>query len=365
MAVVLPKSTNPNARKPYTVRYWVDGVQKERSFKTMGEARNFIADTEHATRAGTYVDAKLGEVQFVTYAQETIDGMAIADGSKKVYTGVLANWIGPKLACARSLSKVANDREGVTKLVNVTMKHLSYNRRSIAYTVILATVNEAQAAGRIPAHKLSRIKLQRDSAVVEEHKGFYNPTFAELEALANGLNGYAVTCWIMRATGLRVSEALAVRKEDFKVSSEGIVLRITGQVAKGKDEKVALKHRSNKAFRDIPVPAYLWRMIEPMSDGVLSKPSNGGRYLTYDAFQKRFKKVAATVGLPDDFTCHSLRHVFATTLIERNVPIATVSKYLGHGDVAVTSRIYHHLLPSSLTQARSVLDGEYEAWKAG
>ena len=105
-------------------------------------------------------------------------------------------------------------------------------------------------------------------------------------------------------------------------------------------------------------------MIAPMADGVLSKPDNGSRYLTYDAFQKRFKKVAATVGLPADFTCHSLRHVFATTLIERNVPIATVSKYLGHGDVAVTSKIYHHLLPSSLTQARSVLDGEYESWKA-
>ena len=51
-----------------------------------------------------------------------------------------------------------------------------------------------------------------------------------------------------------MSEALAVRKEDFKVSPEGIVLRITGQVAKGKDAKVALKHRDNKAFRDIPVP---------------------------------------------------------------------------------------------------------------
>ena len=154
MAVILPKSTNPAARKPYTVRFWLNGVQKERSFKTMGEARDFIANTEHATRAGTYVDAKLGEVQFVTYAQEIIEGMAIADGSKKVYTGVLANWIGPKLANSRSLAKVASDREGVTKLVNVVMKHLSYNRRSIAYTVILAVVNEAQNAGRIPAHKL-------------------------------------------------------------------------------------------------------------------------------------------------------------------------------------------------------------------
>jgi len=44
------------------------------------------------------------------------------------------------------------------------------------------------------------------------------------------------------------------------------------------------------------------------------------------------------------FRWHDLRHVYASGLLNRGVPIALVSKYLGHANVAITSSVYHHLV---------------------
>ena len=53
-----------NPRKPHTVRYWVDGRQRERSFATAREAQDFKIKTDHDTRAQIFVDDKLGREDF-------------------------------------------------------------------------------------------------------------------------------------------------------------------------------------------------------------------------------------------------------------------------------------------------------------
>jgi hypothetical protein len=61
MSVII-KGKNP--RKPHTVRYWVDGRQRERSFAAAGEARDFKIKNDHDTRAHIFVDDKLGREDF-------------------------------------------------------------------------------------------------------------------------------------------------------------------------------------------------------------------------------------------------------------------------------------------------------------
>ena len=53
-----------NPRKPHTVRYWVDGRQRERSFATAREAQDFKIKTDHDTRAQIFIDDKLGREDF-------------------------------------------------------------------------------------------------------------------------------------------------------------------------------------------------------------------------------------------------------------------------------------------------------------
>jgi hypothetical protein len=63
MSVII-KGKNP--RKPHTVRYWVDGRQRERSFATAREAQDFKIKTDHDTRAQIFVDDKLGREEVLT-----------------------------------------------------------------------------------------------------------------------------------------------------------------------------------------------------------------------------------------------------------------------------------------------------------
>ena len=51
------------------------------------------------------------------------------------------------------------------------------------------------------------------------------------------------------------------------------------------------------------------------------------------------------------FHPHSCRHLFATTLVKAGVPLAKISKILGHSSIEITIRVYTHLFPVDLLGA--------------
>jgi integrase len=366
----------------WTLRYSVSGKQREQSFRddtdsTTGrikhgtgkaKAKDAQLKLTHDKRAlgQVFADPKAGSVNFAKAAEAHIARLAVNERSRQSYLSNYRSRVKPALGLL-SVAQVAAARDTVADLLTVTMKDANIGTRRLTRMIILGTLDEAVAAGKLPGHRLAGIELFDDGP--GERKDFVFPSHAQVTAVAGGtedangreLRGVGIGVWLMRGCGLRIEEALGVEKADFR--NDGKTLRVAGQASRDGLEKLPLKKRKKGEYRDVPVPGWLWDIVRDLPDGPLC-PGRGRRFETYGAVYTRFRAAAKAVGIPAGFTPHSLRHAFASALLGNNAPLGDVSEWLGHKDVNTTYATYRHMLPEAPVRAVAVLDAEYEQWKA-
>ena len=78
------------------------------------------------------------------------------------------------------------------------------------------------------------------------------------------------------------------------------------------------------------------------------------------SLQNVFRIARALSGINPQATVHTLRHSFATGLLERGVSLVQISKYLGHKSLN-TTLIYTHLTDASEAKTQQALDALYQA----
>jgi len=141
---------------------------------------------------------------------------------------------------------------------------------------------------------------------------------------------------LMYAAGLRVSEL--VNLEIDNVNLEAGFLRCVG---KGSKERIVpIGGQAQSAIR-----RYIDRsrvsMKRPQSPNALFL-SRLGKKISRQSFWKMIKKYAKSAGINKDITPHTLRHSFATHLLERGADLRVVQEMLGHADIS-TTQIYTHI----------------------
>lgn len=146
---------------------------------------------------------------------------------------------------------------------------------------------------------------------------------------------------LLYAAGLRVSELVTLRTEALDL--EGGFVRIVG---KGSRERVV---PLGSAARRVLVE-YLERGRPALIRGARSAfvfVTARGRAMTRQGFWKRLKRYVRQLGLPAGVGPHSMRHSFATHLLEGGADLRAVQAMLGHADIA-TTQVYTHVVPGRL-----------------
>jgi len=124
-----------------------------------------------------------------------------------------------------------------------------------------------------------------------------------------------------------------------------MVIRILGKG--GKERETLLAHRALAGLRDY---YRLYHPVEWLFPG--QKPATA---LTGRTVQKVFDQACRRADIRKGATPHSLRHSFATHLLDNGVDITFVQQLLGHKSLQTTS-IYLHVTTRSLSRIRSPLD---------
>ena len=179
-------------------------------------------------------------------------------------------------------------------------------------------------------------------------KGFYLPNFlnqAEIENLLSapdvsqeiGLRDRAIL-ELMYACGLRVSEAVDLRVSDIELDS-GIL------TCKGKGNKTRKIPIGTSAVEWLKSYLVLRRRKENIEINNLFV-SSLGKPLNRQIIYKFIKEYAEKAGL-QDVSPHTLRHSFATHLIQNRADVRSVQQMLGHADIS-TTQIYTHITDTHL-----------------
>jgi integron integrase len=208
----------------------------------------------------------------------------------------------------------------------------------------------------------------------------------EVNALLEHLEPpFRVIAELLYGSGLRLMESVSIRVKDVDLERHQIMVRrgkgeqdraalLPARVRPALEaqlEHVARRHAAELALGrgavDLPhalrakmpqaATSLAWQYLFPAS-GPCTDPATGGRVLHHlheSAVQKAVTAAARTAGIDKRASCHTLRHSFATHLLESGTDIRTIQTLLGHKDIR-TTMIYTHVVDRGPLGVVSPLD---------
>jgi site-specific recombinase XerD len=149
---------------------------------------------------------------------------------------------------------------------------------------------------------------------------------------------------LVYSSGLRVSEVVSLKKEHIDLSRKVIYIRL----GKGRKERSTLL--AEKAAHYI-IEYYKYNYIEKW----IFPGQSVSNHLSIRSAQQIFDKAVRRAEIPKEISIHSLRHTFATHLLESGTDIRCIQALLGHSNLS-TTECYTHVARRNVLNIKSPLD---------
>jgi integron integrase len=264
------------------------------------------------------------------------------------------------------------------------LSHLATDQKTAA-----STQNQATSALLFLYRNILKQDLEWIHNIQRAKTNFRIPIVFSREEVRNILKQLDGTIYIMASllygSGLRLMECLRLRIKDLDFHSKQIVVRD----GKGARDRVTLLPESliaplkrhlervkslhdidlNEGFGKVYLPFALhrkypnadsewsWQYVFPSSKRSIDPATNQMRrhHVDESVLQRAIHKAIRTCGITKPGSCHTLRHSFATHLLESGCDIRTIQELLGHKDVS-TTMIYTHVTNKSGATIKSPFD---------
>lgn len=214
-------------------------------------------------------------------------------------------------------------------------RHLSSLRHFYSFLI-----KEGLLEGPLPELKgLKKIKTLPNVLSSEEITALLEAPDLHKE---NGLRD-RVMLEVAYGCGLRVSELLSLKIGDIDLSNRTI--RVNG---KGQKERIVPMRQTTPLW----ISAYFssFRKRNPGSSTPYAFLNLQGKPLSRVSFWKQIKKYADKAGIRSEVSPHTLRHSFATHLLENGAELRAVQRMLGHQDIG-TTEVYTHVSSKRIANA--------------
>ncbi len=231
--------------------------------------------------------------------------------------------------------------------------------------------------------------LAEEIAPVRSNRQQRPPTVliqAEVQRLLAAITGkHALMAKLLYGGGLRLMECIRLRVQDVDFGQGLIFIRggkggkdrttilpknLADELQRQIQAVKALHHKDfEEGFGEVYIPEALarkypnagretvWQWVFPARERSID-PRSGKEmrhHVLESGLQKAVKRAAEQVGIDKKVGCHTLRHSFATHMLENGVNIRVLQELLGHADVK-TTEIYTHVMARDIRRLESPLD---------
>ena len=260
------------------------------------------------------------ELTLKNYSKKTIKSYLLCISDYCKYSKIIKK--DPDVVLIKKYLLEKCDKGQSSQTVNVYLNAIKYFYREIFKSAVAVDIKFLKTSSKLPV-VLSRSEIKKIIDSIDNSK-------------------HCLLIALSYAAGFRISEAINLKIKDVNIEE----LTIHIKEAKGKKDRITIfpeKIKSDMqkliAFRDL-------------NDYFFA--SNRGGKLTERSVQKVFENAIRKADIKKEATFHSLRHSFATHLLENGVDVRYVQELLGHANIR-TTQIYTKVTNPALRKIKSPL----------